>query len=126
MLKPAAADKLGKLLRMLSSDKDGEALAATAAIKRTLAAEGSDIHSLADALCKPAPPPPRPEPQRPPPKDDPDWHGIACECEAHSERLTEREQEFVSDMVAWKLRKAPTEKQQSWLLSIYGRVRRYG
>ena len=48
---PSTQDRLGKLLRMLSSDKDGEVLAATAAIKRTLATEGLDIHSLADALC---------------------------------------------------------------------------
>jgi hypothetical protein len=89
MLKPSAADKLGKLLRMLSGDKDGEVLAATAAIKRTLAAEGSDIHALADSLCRPQPQP-REEPRRP---DDPDWHAIASECEAHSGRLTEREQE---------------------------------
>jgi hypothetical protein len=122
---PEAQDRLGKLLRMLSSDKDGEVLAATAAIKRTLAAEGSDIHALADSLCRPQPQS-RGEPRRPPPKDDPDWHAIASECEAHSGRLTEREQEFISDMVAWTLRKAPTEKQQGWLLSIYGKVRRYG
>jgi hypothetical protein len=51
MLKP---EKLGKLLRLQSSDKDGDALAATAAIKRTLATEGLGIHGLADALCHPA------------------------------------------------------------------------
>jgi hypothetical protein len=125
MLKPSARDKLGKLLRMLSSDKDGEVLAATAAIKRTLAAEGTDIHTLADALCKPAAPhATRPESRAP--EDDPDWHAIACECQAHNGRFTERERGFVEDMVAWTARATPTEKQQAWLLSIHGRVRRYG
>ena len=100
-------------------------LAATAAIKRTLVAEGSDIHALADSLCRPQPQS-RGEPRRPPPRDDPDWHAIASECEAHSGRLTEREQEFISDMVAWTAHATPTEKQQAWLLSLHRRVRRHG
>ena len=41
------------------SDKDGEVVAAAAAIMRTLKAEGMDIHGLADALYKP------PEPAKP-------------------------------------------------------------
>jgi hypothetical protein len=115
---PAASDKLAKLVRLLSSDKDGEVLAAAAAIRRTLAAEGSDIHALADALCRRPPPPPAP-------RED-DWHSMACECQAHSERLSEREQGFVDDMVEWTAFREPTEKQQAWLLSIYRKVRRYG
>jgi len=115
---PAANDKLGKLIRMLSSDKDGEVLAAASAIKRTLAAEGSDIHALADALC-------RLQPQhRPRHEDDNDWHGIACECQAHG--LSRREQNFVADMVAWTAFREPTQKQRAWLLSIHTRVRRHG
>jgi hypothetical protein len=115
---PAASDKLAKLLRLLSSDKDGEVLAAASAIKRTLAAEGSDIHALADTLC-------RPQPQhRPRHEDDNDWHSIACECQAYG--LSQREQNFVTDMVAWTARATPTDKQQTWLLSIHRRVRRHG
>jgi hypothetical protein len=124
---PAASDKLGKLIRMLSSDKDGEVLAAALAIKRTLAAEGSDIHALADALCRrqlqrkeePRRPPP------PPPRED-RWHDMACECQAHSERLSQREQNFIGDMVGWTAFREPTQKQQAWLLSIHTRVRRHG
>ena len=113
---PAANDKLGKLIRMLSSDKDGEVLAAASAIKRTLAAEGSDIHALADALC-------RLQPQhRPRHEDDNDWHGIACECQERGGRLNQREQNFVADMVAWTAFREPTQKQQAWLLSIHGRI----
>jgi hypothetical protein len=121
---PSAQDKLGKLLRMLSSDKDGEVLAATAAIKRTLPTEGLDIHSFADALCRPAP---RAETSRSAPyepADDIDWHSVACECDAHGDLLTARE--FVSDMVTWTARRTPTEKQQAWLLAIFNRVRRHG
>jgi hypothetical protein len=121
---PAANDKLAKLVRLLSSDKDGEVLAAASAIKRTLAAEGSDIHALADALCRPQQ---RQESRRPPspPRED-DWHGMACECQARSYRLSEREQGFIDDMVDWTAFREPTEKQQAWLLSIYRRVRRHG
>jgi hypothetical protein len=119
---PAASDKLAKLVRLLSSDKDGEVLAAASAIKRTLAAEGSDIHALADALCRPQPQR-KEEPRRqpPPPRED-DWHGMACECQERSERLSEREQGFIDDMVEWTAFREPTERQQAWLLSIYRRV----
>jgi hypothetical protein len=85
-------------------------LAAAAAIRRTLAAEGSDIHAFADALCRPQPQR-KEEPRRPPPHEG-DWHSMACECQAHSERLSEREQGFVDDMVEWTAFGEPTEKQQ--------------
>ncbi len=53
--------KVGKLLRLLSSDKDGEVVAATSALKRTLEAAGLDLHDLAGAaeraLQQPATPP---------------------------------------------------------------------
>src|SRR5262249_43968567 len=44
------AGKLGKLIRLLSSDKDGEVLGAVHAIRRTLQTEKLDIHALADGL----------------------------------------------------------------------------
>jgi hypothetical protein len=46
--------KLAKLIRLLTSPREGEALAAARAIERTLASEGADIHDLADALTGPA------------------------------------------------------------------------
>jgi hypothetical protein len=49
---------------------------------------------------------------------------MTCECDAHSERLTEREQKFISDMVTCTARRALSEKQQAWLLAIFDRVRR--
>jgi len=48
------AGKLGKLLRLLSSDHDGEVLAAARAIRRTLKVEKLDIHMLADTIGAPA------------------------------------------------------------------------
>jgi hypothetical protein len=97
---PATRDRLEKLVRLLSSDKDGEVLAATAAIRRVLATEGLDIHSLADALCRPEPAAPHAEAKSQSASasaDDADWHSVASECDARSDRLTVREQEFVSD-----------------------------
>jgi hypothetical protein len=121
---PSAQDKVGRLLRMLSSDKDGEVVAASA-IMRTLKAEGLDIHSFADALC-----PPRAETKARSASreaaDDIDWYNVACECDAHGDLLTAGEQQFVSDMVTWTARRTPTEKQQAWLLAIFNRVRRRG
>ena len=68
---PELADRLGKLLLMLSSDRAGEVAAAAAAITRTLASAGADWHRLADAIragltsAKPKRPPrPRAECER--------------------------------------------------------------
>jgi hypothetical protein len=49
MTAPSAAlsKKLGKLIPVLSSDKDGEVLAAVRAISGAIAAEGLDWHDLA-------------------------------------------------------------------------------
>ena len=43
-------DRLAKLLPLLSSDKDGEVVAAARAISRTLTAAGSDWHGLVAAM----------------------------------------------------------------------------
>jgi hypothetical protein len=47
MIDPSTAEKLEKLIKMLSSDKDGEVVAAARAIQRTLNGSGSDVHELA-------------------------------------------------------------------------------
>jgi hypothetical protein len=44
------AGKLGCLVRLLSSDRDGEVIAAARAIARMLKAHGADIHVLADRV----------------------------------------------------------------------------
>jgi hypothetical protein len=125
VLTPSAQHKLGKLLRLLSSDKDGEVLAAASAIMRTLAAEGSDIHNLADTLCRPAAHRAEERAQRASASADcTDWREVARECEAHIAVLNERERKFVNDMTGW--RTTPSEKQQAWLLSILTKVRRRG
>jgi hypothetical protein len=44
------SDKIGKLIKMLSSPNDGEVVAAARAIMRALEAEGADIHELAERV----------------------------------------------------------------------------
>jgi hypothetical protein len=43
-------DKVNKLIRLLSSDNDGEVLAAARALRRTLQTHGADLHTLAAAI----------------------------------------------------------------------------
>jgi hypothetical protein len=140
------ADKLGKFIRLLSSDRDGEVVAAARAISRTLQGAKLDIHALADGLVngkkfseadameiyqrgvadgRRAAEKVRPASFHNVSDDDgPPWHEIACEC-SHSNRLRDqREKDFVNDMVRWTVRGGvPTEKQAKWLRSIYVRVR---
>jgi hypothetical protein len=50
-LPPALRVKLGKLMPMLSSDRDGERAAAVAAIERTLKNHDRDWHDLAASIA---------------------------------------------------------------------------
>lgn len=53
-----AGDRLRKCVLLLSSDQDGEVLAAARAIDRTLTSLGIDWHDLADAIAEPTLPGP--------------------------------------------------------------------
>jgi hypothetical protein len=145
----AIADKLGKLIRLLTSDCDGEVIGAARAITRTLDAAGLDIHALAAGIGG-APANGKKfseeeareiyqhgvedgrraaEQQQPVTFNDvdegPSWHTIATECTARAERLRPHEKDFVEDMVRWCVHGGrPTEKQAKWLRAIYVRVRR--
>jgi hypothetical protein len=50
MIDVGTEEKLEKLVRLLSSDKEGEVVAAARAIQRTLSNAGSDIHELAERI----------------------------------------------------------------------------
>jgi hypothetical protein len=144
-LAPIAA-KLATCVRLLSSDKDGEIVAAAHAIYRTLRSAGTDIHTLAELIEKPndgglteaemkklydagfnagvreA------ENRRFGSADfhnvdgTPHWHEIALFCQQHNERLTVKEEPFVNDMAAQTVWREPTEKQAKWLKSIFLRL----
>jgi hypothetical protein len=103
------------LVRLLGSDKDGEALAACRALGRTLASAGQDFHSLADSLERSAPAA-RVHYECGPRADE----SARWLVTNHMSRLTEKERAFVLDMLAWS--GAPTERQRQWLRSIVERM----
>lgn len=104
--------KLGQLVRLLSSDKDGEVVGAARAIGRTLRAVGRDFHDLAALIENPTG-----EARQPPPKP---WAAMAAFCAASPHRLNEREANFVFNMS--RLTREPTQAQQEWLVRIYERL----
>jgi hypothetical protein len=134
--------KLGKLLRLLGSDRDGEVVATGRSIVRVLEGAGLDLHVLADnidgdnKIAEQAYKRGIVDGRRQAEEerrgfrsvdalDEPTWHEIACECAARESRLDGKEREFVADMVRWTVRGGkPTEKQAKWLRLIFMRVRR--
>jgi len=129
------APKLGKLLRLLSSNSDGEVVATVRAIQRTLEGDGfdgrADRGSKRQALQRSRCPRNLSTRRRSGFRsidalDEPTWHEIALECAAHENRLFgEREKQFVEDMVRRTVHGGePTEKQAAWLRKIYSRVRK--
>jgi hypothetical protein len=140
------ADKLSKLLRLLTSSQDGEVVAATRAIKKTLEASELDIHDLADGLLalkldvkfteeealtiyQRGVEDGQAIAQQQQPVTfhsvEPSWNEIARECAAHPQCLRPNEHEFVQDMVRRTVHGgALTPRQADWLRAIYTRVRR--
>jgi hypothetical protein len=110
------ADKLSKLVRMLTSNHDGEVIAAARSIDRTLKSTGLDIHVLAATIERGGTGNGK--------RNSPTWHSVASACAPHPERLrSEKERAFIADMVVWtKLGGEPTERQAQWLRSINVRV----
>jgi hypothetical protein len=141
MLADMNAEKIGKLIKMLSSTNEGEVVAAARAILRTLAQEGTDIHELAERIegrkLSQA------EMQRIYDRafadgrkslaaaadfsnvGGPSFHAMACEIQHKANgRLSLKEKDFVDDMVRWCARREPSEKQAKWLHSIYCKIGR--
>lgn len=98
--------QLGKLLRMLSSDSDGEVVAAARAIGRVLEAHKLDWHALADALC--------------PTAERHDWRDLLAYCAANMSRLAPHERAFLRSIARW--RGELTDKQRDWLHAIADRL----
>jgi hypothetical protein len=142
MLANMNTEKIGKLLKLLSSSNDGEVVATAHALIRTLAADGADIHELAERVegrkLSEA------EMQRIYDKafaagkqsvaaaagfnnvGTPSFHSMACEIK-HKEagRLNTKERDFVNDMVRWCAYREPSEKQAKWLHAIYCKAGRW-
>ena len=113
---PAAiAPRVGQLIRLLASDRDGEVVAAARALARTLTSVGQDFHTLADSVERSAP-----------------AASVHYECDPradelarwlvtnHMSHLSARETDFVLSMLVWS--GEPTERQRLWLSSIVSRM----
>lgn len=98
--KKVHTDKVAKLVRMLASDRDGEVLAAVAALKRTLGAGGADINDMADALVAGLKPrKPAVTSWSPPEPDQLNWQSMAWHCHFHSHRLRDDDRDYLVDVL---------------------------
>lgn len=112
--------RLEKLLFMLSSPHDAEALSAARAIGRTLQTAGADWHDLTGLLVAPVS---KPQTKRPRDDDsDNDWRAMREFCLRHRGLLRARELEFLTSVADW--RGELTHKQHHWLTAIYERLQR--
>lgn len=101
------APRLGQLVRLLGSNRDGECLAAARALGRALKSVDADFHTLATLIEASA-------------SSGGDARAMALWLIRSGARLSAKEQVFVRQMAAW--RGEASEKQASWLLSIFERV----
>ena len=108
-----------RLIPLLASPIDGEALNTRDAIVRTLAASGLDLHDLADAICS------KPSPiDRRDAMGAPGFFDMARACrDLDGGRLEVRERIFVADMVR-RGSQPPSPRQAQWLGDIFSKLHR--
>jgi hypothetical protein len=110
----AITPQLRKCMLRLSSDHDGEVVAAAHAIARLLKSNRLDWHDLAQALCLPLP-------AVCPCNDDRDWRDLLAFCASRMNQLSSREKEFLRSIA--KRRSDLTDRQHDWLESIAAKLR---
>jgi len=111
---------ISKLIPRLASDHDGEVLATVAAIRRTLAAGGRDLHDLARLVAR-----------TPRTAGTSENHGrgldplaMARACLNSGVRYTERALKFLTDIEHLGRRGCRlSSKQLEWLTALYARAR---
>jgi len=141
------ASKVRQIVRMFSSDRESEVVAASRALMRLLKSNGCDIHTLADAIGtgtingKQYSAAEAAEFYRRGVADgrreaeaqlaqrtstvhrvEDYWGSMVAACIDRIDRFTAKEQQFLQDMQYWD--GEPTEKQLRWLGSLYTRVQR--
>jgi hypothetical protein len=87
--------QLSKLVLLLSSNHDGEVIAAARAIDRVLKSSRLDWHDLAQAICLPLPAVLHP-------CDDRDWRDLLAFCASRMNSLSSREREFLRSIARWR------------------------
>jgi hypothetical protein len=112
---------ISKLIPRLASDHDGDVLATVAAIRRTLAANGSDLHDLARLVaCTPRTARTNQNHGR-----DLDPLAMARVCLNSGVLYTDRALKFLTDVEHLGRRGCPlSSKQLEWLTALYARARR--
>ena len=116
MSRPAIPARIARLIPLLGSPVDGEALGTRDAIVKTLASAGLDLHDLAAAI--------QVAEETSAARSMPNvfemaraWPDIDCG------RLTQPQKKFVGDMCRLGTRQ-PTERQVEWLAAIYFKLTR--
>lgn len=117
---PLNKERLQKLLRMLSSDSDGEALAAVRALDRSLKAVGKSFDDLASMLVGKLV-------LVEPPKTLSTHYSDACKwiLANHGADLTEKEKGFILDIqrrFKFNIDFKPSDKQATWFGLIVKRL----
>jgi len=128
------SDRAGKLVRLLASDRDGEALADCRALGHALREAKLDFHWVADTLEAAWPTMIKPKPE-PKPADPKRWWQVTAEDLLRNHRdvlgmrgnrldpkLRQREIDFLSNVR--RSRHAPSGGQEKWLGDIQARIRR--
>jgi hypothetical protein len=124
----SVAPKLAALIPRLATDHEGGVVATVRALRRTLAAQGLDLHDLARAVTDPdervvyveRPPDPPRRPSAPEPRD---WRWTAAWCLDRADLLSDSEHGFVWQLATGRWRKpALTPKQAKWLAKIVERL----
>lgn len=111
--KLVAENRLGRIIALLGSDKDGEVLAAVAALRRTLKANGADLHDLISLLEGKV----KVVHEKGGPSAPLSWREKIVACQRERDFLTEWERGFLESMSMWN--RKPTEKQSAVLDRIY-------
>lgn len=117
-LASSTATRIGQLVWLLGSDRSGEVVAAAGAINRTLAGAGADVHHLAHVAERAL----QQSPRLTPTGDNIATADIISFCSFPGNPLSESERRFIRHLDARRGRYI-TEKQRTWLLSIYYRLR---
>jgi hypothetical protein len=124
------ATRIGQLLRLaLSTGHDGEALAAIAALKRSLASADIDLHDVAVAVetglrTAPAPTAPAAPAGRwgaPAPSRD-DWQSMAWFCHHHRYDLRSEDREFIEECLLGTAFRETDDQVMSWHLERLRRL----
>ena len=142
--KKTLEERIADSVRMLSSDKDGDVIAAAHALKRILKSAGTDIHGLAhgienlgksteisnDQMKKVWDAAVRHTENRLHGADDfisadgkPTWQSVALYCQRNKHRLDTKHHDFIDKVAAQTVYgREPTEKMHKYLFSLFLRL----